>query len=184
MYIVMAKEEDLYRFEKYISVEEDEEYFRQEVIKWIKKGGLVSLYTGGFTMIVKKDLTKFEYIRICEEVSKNLNNLYELKNEIKVVPEPISEGGFLIIDSRDTKKYKSIRHRFREVTWPKITSSSYEEWISNDEDILIPANSRSDTIFKSSKGTPIWTLAEMYIFIKALEKYEIEVRNIPKKLPE
>ena len=77
-------------------------------------------YCKGPYLNFHKIITKSEFLRICEELTESLNSYYTTYYptypfNLKVVPEPITEGGFLIqfydkvTNERLKEYYKTMR---------------------------------------------------------------------------
>lgn len=130
-------------------------------------------YTSGFKFKCTKDLTKADYIAICEQLSAQLNFI--------INPEPIWEGGFLFTN---TKGFKTMRHHVtlnnKDVKWPWITPNTVFEW-KDSQEILWPINSECDTFLKAFRGADIWTLEQLKIFSKVFEFYGIKTKKMPTK---
>lgn len=74
--------------------------------------------TSGFKLKFIKNITKKQYIELCDMIAMKFNELYgitKLDDMIGIVPEPITEGGMKIIgklygSAGGKKWYKSMRH--------------------------------------------------------------------------
>ena len=100
-------------------------------------------YTYGFSFVVGKDVTKSEFIELCEL----LTNEVFFNNEYIFEPEPITEGGIIyrpVNNIENVFKYKSIRFHNQKSTWPRINTEVLKEWRKND-DILFYKGYKFDT---------------------------------------
>lgn len=138
-------------------------------------------YSVGFQMTAARDVSRQEYIAICEEMSVALNTLHHI-DTIKVRPEPISGGGFVIITPDvPHAPYKTMRHYFREIKWPWVEADVMDSW-RDDATVLIQANSRSGTFLKAFDGAPKWTKAELLAIKAVLEAHALRVRKMPRTI--
>lgn len=141
-------------------------------------------YNYGPSLEIQKDLTKNDYIKLCNQLSKELSE-HANKNLI-VKPEAISEGGFLIIDQNNPIHYKTMRHHIEKGKskfvnkWPWISEKVMEDWNNNDEIIFYKGNI-CKTFLKAFHTAPVWTLEELNIFENRLSEFGIICKNIPKK---
>lgn len=151
---------------------------------------ILNTYCGGFKLNFKENITKKQYIELCQKISNKLNNLYELPiDTIKILPEAVTEGGMVFQkgNSQYNIGYKTMRHSFTELKqsnrknlhWPRIDDSTCDEWVTSDE-ILIFAASECNTFLKAFKDASAWTLKELEIFKECFEEYEVKVTKIPK----
>jgi len=118
-------------------------------------------YTYGFSFVVGKDVTKSEFIELCEL----LTNEVFFNNEYIFEPEPITEGGIIyrpVNNIGNVFKYKSIRFHNQKSTWPRINTEVLKEWRKND-DILFYKGYKFDTFLKSFGDSPLYTLEELKI---------------------
>lgn len=145
-------------------------------------------YASGFKFTTTIPVTKREYISMCEEISEGLNKLYNDEAlRVKIVPEPITEGGMLftwVNAAADDTGYKTMRHavmtdRGRRC-WEHIGATTYETWkVSDDSDILFPARVSCLPCLKTFCGAPAWTLDELCIFKTVFEKYGMKCVKMP-----
>jgi hypothetical protein len=161
----------------------------------------ISTYTSGFTFVLNRDITKNDYITLCQSISDQLNNYHNLTGVdlIKIMPEAITEGGFKFTGGKNKsfgdspfmengKQYKTMRHfcnidagtynRSR-IEWPRIDNETINKWINCNE-IIFPQNMTGETYLKAFDGAPAWTLSELNIFKSCMENYGFIINNIPK----
>ena len=62
-----------------------------------------------------------------------------------------------------------------------INDNTYDEWYNNNE-IIFPINIKGETVLKSFRNAPAWTMDEIIIIIKeCFEKYNIICKKMPLK---
>ena len=145
-------------------------------------------YTNGPLLYFNKDLSKKDYIEICNKLNHQFEETFQNK-EYVFQPEPVSEGGLEMVKFPGKKEsmYKSLRHplRTKEHDEPEyksqiITQNVMTEWL-NDETIIIHQGLYSDTTLKAFYGAPIWTLEEIKIICNVLSDYGVHSSELPKK---
>jgi hypothetical protein len=122
-------------------------------------------YTDGFSINITKDITKQEFIEICEQ----LTSLFDYSVE----PLPMTEGGILF----NCQGHKSIRFSLRG-KWPWLNNGYKEEW-KKDTTILLHKGHISNTILKAMQGAPVWSIHELHTIIIVLVTHGIECTNLP-----
>ena len=144
--------------------------------------------TLGFKLAINPQLRKCDFIEICNELKERLNT--PENRIIKVIPEPITEGGIKIIYENPTF-YKCMRLGVR--NWEWIHPTTYDDW-TNNTDLLLWKNYNTPilthwkkepiryeyTRLKAYKNAPIWTLKELKIVKEVFEKHNLKVRCMPK----
>ena len=162
----------------------------------------ITTYTHGFTFNTQKDITKREYIELCELISDKINiqNNFIGDSKIKIKPEPITEGGMIFTNGNNNVYgngnfhsgiyYKSMRHtcfmeekktKIREyLNWECINDNTYDEWYSSNE-IIFPIIMRGETVLKSFRNAPAWTMDELIIIKECFENYNIICKKMPSK---
>jgi hypothetical protein len=141
-------------------------------------------YTSGGGLVLNKDITKHEYITLCNILSNKLSELY--KETVTVIPEDITEGGLLILtkDFINTSKYKTFRHTFinninSSYRFPWINGDENEKWLNNN-DLLFPKNIKAHITLKAFFGAPVWTIKELTIFKNTFKEFGIKYIKMPK----
>lgn len=87
--------------------------------------------------------------------------------------------------------YKCMRHNcFMEekktkirkyLNWEYINENTYDEWYNSNE-IIFPINMKEETVFKSFRNAPAWTIDELIIIKECFEYYSIICKNAIKKI--
>ncbi len=136
-------------------------------------------YTYGFKCKFNNPFTCRDFIQMCERVSHLLN--------VRVVPEPITEGGFELKSNINERHYKSMRFHFcykkpvcKRMEWPWIRETTYEEWRMSDT-VLFNSKCEGSVMLKAFYGSPLWTLDELRIFKEIFESYGVKVTCMPTK---
>lgn len=139
--------------------------------------------TFGGGLVLNKNITKHEYITLCNILSNKLTELYN--ETVIVIPEAIHEGGLQILtkDFINTGKYKSFRHHFinnigYSYKYPFINHDESVKWLNNNN-ILFPKILEADVTLKAFYGAPVWTIKELKIFKKCFEKFGIKYIKMP-----
>jgi hypothetical protein len=161
-------------------------------------------YTSGFRMFTEFGITKRKYMELCDMLTTEINKLNN--SNIRIEPEPITEGGFVfrgldnimyktmrhnmcgLVDEKIHKKHKSISTcrcsdmNARHLTWPTVCVSKLDEWRTSDEVIFPPNSFTFETVFlKAFRGAPAWTMDELKVFARCLEKFGFVVKRYPAK---
>jgi hypothetical protein len=138
----------------------------------------LSTYNYGFNFKTTKDITKADYILMCQIITNKLNELHNT-NEYKILPEPITEGGFVFTNLN----YKSLRiHIINQgFKYPSIKISVASDW-TNNNDVLIKANLKGSTFLKAFHDASEWTLNELKIFQDTFQTFGAVCSKFPKKL--
>lgn len=139
-------------------------------------------FAGG--LVLNKNITKHEYITLCNILSNKLTELYD--ETVIVIPEAITDGGLQILtkDFINTGKYKSFRHHFINnircsYKYPFINHDESVKWLNNN-DILFPKILEADVTLKAFYGAPVWTIKELKIFNKCFKEFGIKYIQMPK----
>ena len=138
---------------------------------------IISTYCCGFKLKCLNDITKGEYIQLCDLLTTRLG--------IQISPEQITEGGMRF---NGIEGYKCLRHQFcgpsrywqNIIEWPHINENVHDEW-KDSSDILLPKNTRSHTCLKAFDGAPAWTLGELRIFKECFEQFHLKCTKMPLK---
>ena len=133
-----------------------------------------------------RDITKSEFVKICNELQENFNEHYKT-DEYSFKPEQISEGGILFenFSSLGYGDYKTMRLYFidgrcgNESLYGFIPYKVKELW-QDDNDVLIPKGRQLFGLLKSFEGAPVWTVKELEIFKKCFNNYGL---NMYRRLP-
>ena len=126
-----------------------------------------------------RDISRKEYIEICEKISIELKNLYH-SDDVMVRPEPITEGGLVITGITG---YKTMRHHIilanahNRYHWPYINDDIIEEW-KGDDSVLIPGGSSANTCLKAFDNASSWKRAELQIIGAVMAQYDIRIGKI------
>ena len=133
-----------------------------------------------------RNITKNDFINICNDITIYLNNYYSkyynIKNYvIKAVPEQVIEGGILLKFVSDiincNEWYKSIRIYNDNSNYPIINNNDdISNWINNN-DIIYKKNSIVKTSLKSLYSAPRWNKDEVIILLNIFNKYGILYNN-------
>jgi hypothetical protein len=154
--------------------------------------------TNGPKLKFQSEMTRGDYISLCKKISDELNKYHKNNetNNIKIVPEAITEGGMKIIGglnniygdtpyiSKGKLQYKTIRHHCfikerntqTNIEWPCITMDTYEEW-ENSKEVLFPVNTQSQTHLRAFHGA-LWTIDELLIIKLCFESFNIKCTKI------
>jgi hypothetical protein len=120
-------------------------------------------YGEGFTYFSTKDITKNDFIELCETLDTCTT---------KFEPERIAEGGILYKFSHEVPEswYKSVRLGINVGKgWPDIFGDEMTSWKYNN-DIILEKNKFIDTWLKSFGGAPPFTFDEITQINKVLCK--------------
>ena len=143
-------------------------------------------YSCGPVINFTKDITKNDFINICNDITIYLNNYYSKYYSvnnfvIKAIPEQVIEGGILIKHISNimecNKWYKSLRIYNDNSTYPVI--NNYDEisnWVNND-DVIYRKTSIVKTSLKSLYSAPRWCKDEIIIILSAFNKHGILYNN-------
>lgn len=104
----------------------------------------INTYQRGLEFKSSKNITKKEFISLCDDLTNEFNKLYN-SNEYKLKPEQNSKGGIVFehCDNKDT--YKSMRFYFNDaktgigLLYGFIPDNVCELW-KNDTPLLLPKN--------------------------------------------
>lgn len=138
----------------------------------------IGTYCHGFKVEVWKDFTAADFYNLCQLLQKSFPGfIFE--------PEPITEGGieFVSWPGKTEKMYKTMRWHIyervgRSVDWPRINrGKTIEEWKNNTSLVLAKEGYIINTVLKTWDGAPRWTLEELKLFAKNLEKMGLYVPN-------
>lgn len=158
-------------------------------------------YASGFkfsTTGINGIITKGMIQLLCLDLSETFNNWYKQTNvnnqntrlsghkEYYFEPEPISEGGIIMRTwpGKHEGQYKSMRIPMMNPVhgssyWPIIQPHPMIHWYSNNE-IIWKSNGDNvqltiETVFKSFYGAPCWTMHELVMIAKCLEKHGFRI---------
>ncbi len=143
-------------------------------------------YCGGFELTANKNISKKEFILLCDNLKYKFNEYYDT-DEFSFKPEQITEGGIVFENFNTCLKnaYKTMRIYF--INDGRITPlygcipvNVKQEWKDND-DILILQNQRIGTFLKSFGDAPEWTNQELQIFKKCFACVGLTITRLPKK---
>ncbi len=147
-------------------------------------------YCRGLQCKFTKNITKKEYIEICEEL--NVGFAEKFGGSYSFQPESITEGGLVMVQfpSKDGRMYKTMRHRLVYnnrlgmrtcISWPWIGGDETIEAWKLDESVLIPSGTESDTFLKAFHGAPCWSIAELILVREVFLKHGIKSAKMPKQ---
>lgn len=147
-------------------------------------------YCKGPYLNFHKIITKSEFLRICEELTESLNSYYTTYYptypfNLKVVPEPITEGGFLIqfydkVTNERLKEYYKTMRVFNG-NFPYVDPDFAESWKNSDEIVYKPTIECVRTVLKAFDKAPRWTSDEIKMFLHVFSKFMIEFdKGFPK----
>lgn len=123
----------------------------------------IQTYCSGPTLKVTRDVTKAEFVSIC--------------NLMGSIPEPITEGGFKFINCPG---YKSIRFWQPGVQWPLINPETViNDWSTSDE-VILSKGFKMTTRLKAFNGAPAFTKKELAEYESIFETIGILMGKIPK----
>ena len=150
----------------------------------MKKGYTEITNTIGFEFVINPQLQKGDFIKICEELRERLSTLEN--RIIKVIPEPIAEGGIQLLFENPTY-YKCMRLCVND--WEYLRPDTYDKWTDNTDLVLwTNRNVRNNGIpypnyirLKAYHNAPIWTLEEVNVVKEIFQHYNIQVKGLPKK---
>ena len=143
-------------------------------------------YSCGPVINFTKDITKNDFINICNDITIYLNNYYSKYYNvnnfvIKAMPEQVIEGGILIKHISNiiecNEWYKSLRIYNDNSTYPVI--NNYDEisnWVNNN-DVIYRKNSIVKTSLKSLYSAPRWCKDEIIIILSVFNKHGILYNN-------
>ena len=141
----------------------------------------------GFTIKAFKNITKKEFIELCNNLAHTFNNYYK-RTEYSFRPECITEGG-IEFDNFHRPNKKTMRMRFIDYENNRMFRGDFrlygwifdnikKVWI-NDETILINKNEYIDTHLKSFGDAPKWIIQELEIFKDCFQKIGLKIINLP-----
>ena len=142
--------------------------------------------TDGFEFEFTKNITKSDYILMCKIISNKFNDLYQTISDYKIIPECISEGGFLFVDFTNKTRvmYKSLRIHIdnQNFSYPGVNIETVmNSWLSDDT-ILINFNMKGRTFIKAFYDAPKWTIEELDIFRNVFQSFGAICKKFPKKI--
>lgn len=148
--------------------------------------GGINTYCKGFQLFVNRDITKKEFVSLCDNLQIQFNKYYNT-DEYSFRPECITEGGIVFNNFNDRNKYKTMRLYYTDkdnITisslYGYINSNIKEEWKDSD-DVLIKKDNYLDSCLKSFRNAPKWTNEELLIFRELFESIGLSVKKVPKK---
>jgi len=137
-------------------------------------------------LIAIKNISKKEFVELCNDLQKEFNNFYD-ENDYSFSPECITEGGIVFNNfNGDINGYKTMRIYFtykfggKKKLYGYINNNIKDEWI-NDESILIDKDKYLGTYLKSFRNAPEWTNDELKIFEKCFNNIGLIINKLPLK---
>lgn len=130
----------------------------------------MTTYTNGFHLTFTADVTKSEFVYICDDIST-------LHEDYYAVPEAIPEGGIqLMNDNCLNGKYKSMSFQFDNpfFKWPRIYSTNVMDMWFDSEDVIIQSGLQADTFLKAFFGAPVWDMSELDSIAATFAEFGIE----------
>ena len=130
---------------------------------------MVRTYTQGFNILSEKNITTKDISKLCRRLTEEFNKMFN-SNEFKFEPEPITEGGIIMVNfpNKDDEMYKTIRIQLGFMNnrdkWPWIQNEMIEKWESEPESKIITKDEIISTFLKAFHGAPVWTIEELEIF--------------------
>jgi hypothetical protein len=154
-------------------------------------------YTEGPHLKFNRELTKRDYIALCESLSRTFNETFRVTDPVaKYVfhPDSVTEGGFFLFNFPDKRgeMYKCMRHHLYAPTkggappppsWPFIEDQETvtHDWTQASDQTLVPQATVAYTTLKAFYGAPVWTLQELNICKMVLARYDVKLTRMPKK---
>lgn len=147
----------------------------------------LNTYCNGFQLQSTKDISKKEFVELCNNLQTKFNEYYNTTKYI-FSPECITEGGIVFNNFNTRYEYKSMRMYFTNKQnncriaslYGFINTNIKEEWV-NDENILINNNAYIGTYLKSFDDAPKWTNDELRIFKECFENVGLYIVKLPSK---
>lgn len=123
----------------------------------------IQTYCSGPVLRITRDVTKAEFISICDAM--------------RSTPEAITEGGFKFLNCPG---YKSMRFWQPGISWPFINPETVvNEWRTNNDVILFKGVDMT-TRLKAFNGAPAFTKKELNEYKSIFETVGIRMGKIPK----
>jgi hypothetical protein len=119
-----------------------------------------STYCAGPRLIMTRDITKADFMKICDVMG--------------CCPEAVCEGGFRYLSKPG---YKSLR--FGHPNWPWITDTTAAEWRNNGE-VLMAKGMWMTTTLRAHEGAKVFTTSEIEEWRHALASAGIEMQDLSK----
>lgn len=137
-------------------------------------------YQSGFQMTFGKNLTRQQYVQICEKLSGVFNDFYGA-SEFRFEPEPITEGGLQMtaFPNKSTQMFKTMRHRHAAKKWPWINKTVLEDW-KHDNTVLFEKGEKIETFLKALQNAPAWTRQELELMAECFKDFGIVCKKMPK----
>lgn len=147
----------------------------------------INTYTKGYDLFFTRDITKYDMINICNDLTEKFDNKYQFE------PEPITDG-FIYIKNL---KYKCMRLSCFHAPW--VNENVMTEWKNNndifvkkttddkfkgrrknygDTNIGVYGHNYYGTCLKSFYDAPAWTYDELDKIKEVLENYDIKTTNL------
>ena len=133
-------------------------------------------YTNGPTYTCQRNISKKDFIGICDMLQKKIGDGSTFK------PEGISEGGIEVNAPNNTPSgYKSLRlgvsRNGSSGKWYWVDRDTVmEEWSSND-DMVFYKNNTFTVFLKSLYGAPHFTLEELKVWDECFQEYGMSLVN-------
>ncbi len=122
-----------------------------------------------------KNITWKTYLHICDKIASELNDAYGT-NFIKIVPEPITEGGMMFRGGCfDEPHYKSIRLNIPNYPWINDVNGF------DADKVIVPRGIWKPSVLKAFHDTSPWTWYELGILLNVFEQNGIIYRKVPPK---
>lgn len=150
----------------------------------------LSTYIHGFTLKISTDISKQDFVLLCDKVSREFSETFN--EEYEFAAEGILEGGIQMIKFPGSDKlikqprgdllrpYKSMRFFFHgQKKWPWIPLTWKNDWKNSDE-ILFEKGTKHSCFLKALYGAPTWTLEELEILANCFKDYDCKITRMPK----
>ena len=150
----------------------------------------INTYTDGYKLKTTRDVTKREFILLCNMLGDKFNEHYNT-TEYVFAPEPVVEGGIIFSNfNTPDVAYKKTMRLFPETFSPNsydkgslygfIYPNVKETWIY-DNSKLIEAGTTLGTCLKSFHNAPAWTKYELMIFKECFSDFGVVITKVPTK---
>ncbi len=149
--------------------------------------------TGGYKLVAIRDVTRGDFIQMCERLSQ----LFGEGNEFQ--PEPITEGGIIWGKWPGCREgeYKTIRiginhHKFKrrfinecgrkdctvdEDEWPTILDDPMIAWKDDDTVLIHESKTPIATFLKAYHGAPTWEKWDLYKIAHVMEEFGLKRKS-------
>lgn len=127
-------------------------------------------YTNGFQLKAIKNITKNDFLLLCDFLNENFEN-------ITFEPEPITEGGIVYKPNLSSDKYyKSFRLNLNDIRKWRITEEVMSSW-RNNEDVVIYKNEIIHPFLKAFYEAPSYTQDELKIWESGFSQIGLIVKG-------